>query len=75
MNTDGELATAVEIGVAARDGNAGNTREIGGESENIREIFLDAIGGNIANFASWGGSDGSKDGIDLLEGIFKIATD
>lgn len=75
LETDGELATAVEIGAAARDGNAGNTREIGGESENIRKIFLDAIGGNAANFASRGGSDGSKDGIDLLEGIFKIATD
>ena len=75
LEADGEVFPAVEIGAAAGDGNAGDAGEVGGEGENVGEVFVERIVGKAADLPCRAGSDRREDGIDLLERVLEIAAD
>jgi hypothetical protein len=74
LEADGEAFPTVKIGAAAGDGNTGDAGEVGGDGENVGEVFVERIVGKTADLARRAGGDGREDGIDLLERVFEIAT-
>ena len=75
LEADGEILCAIEIRGAAGDGNAGDAGEVGGEREDVGEIFVERVGGAGADFSCGAWCDRRDDRVDCLEGIFEILAD
>ena len=75
LEAGGEVFPAIEVGAAAGDGDAGDAGEVGGDGENVGEVFLERIAGNTADFPRGCGGDRGEDGIDFFEGGLEIPAD
>ena len=75
LEADGEVFGAVKIRGAAGDRDARNAGEVGGNREDVGEVFVEWVGGSGADFSGGAGCDGRDDGVDFLKGFFEILTD
>ena len=73
LEADGKVFPAVEVRRAAGDGNAGDAGEVGGEGENVGEVFVERIVGKTADLPRRAGGDRREDGVHLLERVLEIA--
>ena len=75
LEADGEVLCTIKIGGAAGHGNAGDAGKVGGEREDVGEIFVERVGGAGADFACGAWCDRRDDRVDFLEGVFEILAD